>query len=211
MLTIVYLALAILGCGYVALATVLGHGADAGGGADAGHGTVSGGAGSYGLEGSGHGSVSADVAAAPAFQFPLFSPLALATLFGATGGFGLIAKAGFGVSDSASLLIALPSALATAYAVTYASWRISRSSIGSSEIRTKDLVGASGEVVTPIPQGGVGEVAVLVGGQRFASAAREINGRDVARGATVVVRQMGGATMLVEEAVGVRNGRTSNG
>lgn len=211
MLTIVYLALAILGCGYVVLATVLGHGVDAGGGAEVGHGTVSDAAGSYGVESSGHGSVTADVAAASAFHFPLFSPLALATLFGATGGFGLIAKAGFGVSDTVSLFIALPAALITAYAVTYASWRVTRSSIGSSEIRTRELVGASGEVVTPIPTGGVGEVLVLVGGQRFTNAAREVNGGDLPRGATVVVRHMGGTTLFVEEAVAVRNARTPNG
>jgi membrane protein implicated in regulation of membrane protease activity len=209
-LTVVYLALAIIGCGYVVLATVLGHGADAGG-ADAGHGTVHDAGGGYGVESTGHGSVTADSAVASAFHFPLFSPLALATLFGATGGFGLIAKSGFGVSDSMSLLIALPAALATAYAVTYASWRVTRSSVGSSEIRTRELVGAPGEVVTPIPQGGVGEVAVVVGGQRFSSAAREVNGAAIARGAEVVVRRMAGTTMLVEEAVAVRNARTPNG
>jgi membrane protein implicated in regulation of membrane protease activity len=209
-LTIVYLALAILGCGYVVLATVLGYGADAGG-ADAGHATAHDAGGGYGVDATGHGSVTADVAAAPAFHFPLFSPLALATLFGATGGFGLIAKAGFGVSDSMSLLIALPAALVTAYAVTYASWRVTRSSIGSSEIRTRELIGASGEVVTPIPHGGVGEVAVVVGAQRFTNAAREVNGGDVERGAEVVVRRIAGTTMLVEAVAAVRNARTPNG
>lgn len=210
MLTIVYLALAVLGCGYVVLATVFGHTADAGG-ADGGHGTVHDGAGSYGVESSGHGSVSADSAATASFHFPFFSPLALATLFGATGGFGLIAKAGFTLDDGMSLLVALPAALLTAYAVTYTSWRVTRSSIGSSEIRTRELVGAVGEVVTPIPQGGVGEVAVVVGGQRFTNAARAMGGAAVPRGASVIVRQMGGATMLVEEAMAAPHVRTPNG
>ena len=210
MLIIVYLALAVLGCGYVVLATVLGHTADAGG-ADAGHGTVHDGAGSYGVESSGHGSVSADTATTAGFHFPLFSPLALATLFGATGGFGLIAKAGFKVDDGTSLLVALPAALVTAYVVTYASWRITRASIGSSEIRTRDLIGAVGEVVTPIPAGGVGEVAVVVGGQRFTNAARDLQGGEIPRGASVVVRQMGGATMFVEAAEAARTARTPHG
>lgn len=210
MLTIVYLALAVLGCGYVVLATVFGHTADAGD-AGGGHGTVHDGAGSYGVESSGHGSVSADTAAAASFHFPFFSPLALATLFGATGGFGLIAKAGFNLGDAASLLTALPAALVTAYVVTYASWRVTRASIGSSEIRTRELVGAAGEVVTPIPAGGVGEVVVVVGGQRFTNAARDVDGGDIPRGASVIVRRMGGTTMFVEAAVAVRNARTPNG
>ena len=56
-----------------------------------------------------------------------------------------MAKAGFNLGDAASLLTALPSALVTAYVVTYASWRVTRASIGSSEIRTRVLVGAVGE------------------------------------------------------------------
>ena len=88
---------------------------------------------------------------------------------------------------------------------------MTRASIGSSEIRTRELVGAVGEVVTPIPAGGVGEVALIVGGQRFTNAAREVNGGDIPRGASIVVRQIGGATLLVEAAAAARTVRTPNG
>src|SRR5262245_37645232 len=44
----------------------------------------------------GHGSAAGSHAAGPAmFHFPFFSPLALATLFGAIGAYGLIAIHGF--------------------------------------------------------------------------------------------------------------------
>ena len=65
---------------------------------------------------------------AAAFTSPFFSPLALATLFGALGGFGLIAKHGFDASDATSLAVAGPAALGTSYLVTCAAWRLIRSS-----------------------------------------------------------------------------------
>ena len=195
MLTLVYLALALLGCGYIILASFLGHLSDSG---DSGaHHTEGGAQGSYGVDGSGHSSLSADSSAAAAFHFPFFSPLALATLFGALGGYGLIAKAGFHVSDGISLALAIPAGLATAYLVTYASWRVALSSRGTSQILAADLAGATGEVTTPIPADGVGEVSTIVGGQRFTAPAREVTGRAVPRGAFVTIQQQGGATLLV--------------
>jgi len=194
-LTLVYLALALLGCGYIIIASFLGHLTDSG---DSGaHVTEAGGQGVYGVDGSGHSSLSADSSAAVAFHFPFFSPLALATLFGALGGYGLIAKAGFRVSDATSLALAIPAGLVTAYLVTYLSWRVALSSRGSSQIRAADLAGATGEVTTPIPAGGVGEVSTIVGGQRFTAPAREVAGRAVPRGAFVTIQQQGGATLLV--------------
>src|SRR5712692_6844931 len=98
MLTMTFLLFALLGCLYVMVAAFLGH-ADFGGGGhahapDGGHGTETGHAASsqYGIDGTGHGSASAAGGGAAAFHFPFFSPLALATLMAAIGGWGLIAK-----------------------------------------------------------------------------------------------------------------------
>lgn len=174
MLTLVYLVLALLGCGYVIVATLLGHLMDAGDG--------------DGGDGHGH---------AGEFHYPFFSPLALAALFGALGGFGLIAKYGFRVGDGVSLAIAGPAALFTSYLVTYGTWRLARSSTGSSQIRTADLTGAVGEVVTPIPAGGLGEVTVMVEAQRFTAPARAASGDALPRGTIVIVEHYSGSTMVV--------------
>lgn len=196
MLTLAYLVFLMLGCGYVLVMLLLGHGhfGDMGGGH--GHHDASD-ASPYGLGGEGHGSVSAEVGGATAFHFPLFSPLALATLLGAVGAWGLIALKGFRASETGSLLIAVPAAVLTAYAITYLGFRIVSGSRGSSEIRMADLEGAQGEVTTPIPEGGMGEVVAIVRGQRYNGPARAADGGAVARGALVTVRAMVGGTMVV--------------
>ncbi len=205
----------VLGCGYVLMATILGHihvgdggHADAGGGGDlAGHDAAGHDAGGhdvggehYGMGGEGHGAASAAAAAAPAFHFPFFSPLAVATVIGCIGAFGLIAKFGWRASDTGSLLFALPAAVMAGYAVTYIGWRLMIGSIGSSEIRLSDLAGARAEVITPIPPGGVGEVAAMVRSQRYNGPAREVQGREVARGTIVIVEGLVGTTLVVRKS-----------
>jgi membrane protein implicated in regulation of membrane protease activity len=138
-----------------------------------------------------------DAHGAPSFHFPFFSPLAVATLFTSVGGFGLVAKYGVGLTDWPSLLVAGPASLGTTWAVTYFAYRVVSSSRGSSELRTASFAGALGEVVTPIPEGGVGEVAAVVDGQRFSGPAREAQGRPVARGTLVSVVQLVGSTLVV--------------
>ncbi len=186
----------VFGCGYVLVSLLLGHG-------DFGHeGDHAGGLHEvhvdYGVNHTGHGTAEAGHGFSD-FHFPFFSPLALATLLGSVGAFGLITRHGLGVSEGWSLALALPAALATTYVITYAGWRLASGSRGTSQISPRDLEGAAGEVITPIPAGGVGEVAAMVGGQRFASAAREEHGREVPRGARVTVKSMVGTTLLVSK------------
>jgi membrane protein implicated in regulation of membrane protease activity len=207
MLTLMYLALAVLGAGYVLFAALLGHLADAfdGGTSHGEAGQASDGdAGAYGLGHEGHGATHATGVDASAFHFPFFSPLALATLFGSLGAWGLITKYGVGVRDAASLALSIPLAVGTAYLVTYAAWRLVRGSQGTSAIRLADLVGAAAEVLTPIPAGGAGEVAATVAGQRFTGPAREAQGREVGRGASVTVVRVVGATLVVSATDGTR-------
>ncbi len=194
MLTLAYLALALLGAGYIVVAAALGHFADAGGtdGSAAPAGDMS-----YGVDHGGHAHASASDGAVTPFHFPFFSPLALATLFASLGGYGLIALFGLKVSDATSLALAVPAALATAYGVTWFAHRVVVSSRGSSQIRMEAIVGAAGEVTAPIPTGGIGEATVMVGAQRFSAPARALDGQGLTRGTAVVVRQMAGSTLIV--------------
>lgn len=209
MLTMAYLSMAVLGCLYIVISAFLGHltdFGDSGGhgdGGDGGHfghdpGHAEGHADAYGVDGHGHGHVATGTGGGATFHFPFFSPLAVATLFTAIGGWGLIARHGFGLEDAASLAVALPAAVATAYGVTRFAWGLMMSSRASSVLALHRFAGAFGEVVTPIPEGGLGEVAALVEGQRFTAAAREKNGRALPRGAAVKVLRLTGSTLLVE-------------
>ena len=181
MLTVAFIAFAGAGCLYVLVGAFLGHHFDAG--AVHGHG------GSDGHD-AGH-------AGAPVFHVPLFSPLALATLLAMVGGYGLIALHGFHLSETMSVVVAVPLALASTYAVAYAAFRLTAGSKASTLVRAADVVGAIAEVTTPIPAGGVGEAVAVVGGQRLSGPAREERGRDVPRGAAVTVVRMVGPTLVV--------------
>jgi membrane protein implicated in regulation of membrane protease activity len=208
MLVLAYIALAVVGAGYVLVATLLGHVSDAGGDAghgdaghgDAGHGDAHTSAEHYGFDHSGHGSASAGDAHGASFHFPFFSPLALATLTGATGALGLFAHYGLGLEGNASLLVAVPGAIALSYGVSYMAWRIVGSSSATSTIRPSDLEGAEGEVTTPIPTGGLGEVVAQVGGERFSSSAREADGGALPRGAHVRIVRLVAGTLVVQAA-----------
>ncbi len=197
MLTLTYIALAGIGCLYILLSILLGHffgGEDASGHAaeHAPH------AEAYGVDHSGHGAAAASGAAAAVFHFPFFSPLALATLSASVGGLGLVAQHGLGLGDTASLLLAAPGALALTYAVTYAAWRLAQGSRGTTMLRDDDFAGTPAEVLTPIPAGGLGEVAAVVHGERFTSAAREVSGLAVPRGARIRVVRRIGSTLEVQ-------------
>jgi membrane protein implicated in regulation of membrane protease activity len=198
-LTLMYIALAVVGCGYVLISAFLGHLGveESGSGHGGGHVHVDHAAGEqYGLDGRGHGSTSAGHGG-EAFHFPFFSPLAVSTLLAAVGGYGLITLHGFRLGDGTSLLVAVPAAVATAYGITYAGWRLASGSTGSEVIRLAQLAGSHAEVTVPIPAGGVGEAVAMVGGQRYAAPAREAGGREVPRGTPVTVVEMVGPTLVV--------------
>jgi hypothetical protein len=212
-----YIAFAVVGCGYVLVSAFLGHlGVEDGGGHAGGHAGHGGehvhvhhSAGEhYGLDGKGTGSTSAG-GGGGGFHFPFFSPLAISTLLASVGGYGLIALYGFHLGDGMSLLAALPAAIATAYAITYAGWRLATGSQASSVIRLSSLPGSLAEVSVPIPAGGVGEVVAMVAGERYAAPAREVNGREVARGTPVRVVEMVGPTLVV--SLGVSPGTGGGG
>jgi membrane protein implicated in regulation of membrane protease activity len=168
MLTLTYIILAVAGCGYVLVALALGQVFEGDGATDG------------------------------TFQFPLLSPSGLATLAGSLGAFGLIVQFGFGLADWPSVLVAVPLAFVFSYAATYAAWRVLVGSSTTSAIAAADLAGVEAEVITPIPAGGVGEAAAFVGGQRYASPAREVDGLEVPRGAVVSVVRLAGSTLLVK-------------
>ncbi|MBV8202945.1 MAG: hypothetical protein JOZ15_20195, partial [Acidobacteria bacterium] len=136
---------------------------------------------------------------------------ALATLVAAIGGYGLIAKFGLDAGDGASLAMAIPAALLTAYGVTYVGWRLVNASRASSVIDLEALTGRLAEITIPIPAGGVGEALAVTGGQRYAAPAREVDGAAVPRGATVIIVTAGTTLMVRAGTAGAAGRHESRG
>jgi membrane protein implicated in regulation of membrane protease activity len=70
----------------------------------------------------------------------------------------------------------------------------------SSELRMTTLVGKTAEVSVGIPAGGVGQVALTVGGERSEHIARAAGGAAVPRGTEVVITALGGDSVVVSPA-----------
>ena len=78
--------------------------------------------------------------------------------------------------------------------------RLLHSQQASSEVRMVELVGQPGLTTIAIPAGGSGEVTVTVRGERSAHIARSSDGGAIPRGTDVIVRSVGGDTIVVARA-----------
>lgn len=78
--------------------------------------------------------------------------------------------------------------------------RILYSQQASSELHMSGLVGRSAEVSVGIPDGGLGQVALTVGGERSEHIARAADGRGIARGTEVLVTALRGDSVVVAPA-----------
>ncbi len=72
----------------------------------------------------------------------------------------------------------------------------SRTQAGA-EFKTSDAAGRVAEVITAIPEGGIGEIAYIVRGQRQLAGARAVDGGAIKKGTTVVIERMMGTTAHV--------------
>jgi membrane protein implicated in regulation of membrane protease activity len=75
--------------------------------------------------------------------------------------------------------------------------RFLHSQQASSEVRMASLVGRSAEVVVAIPDGGVGQVTLTIGGERSDHIARSADGRAIARGSDVTITGLRGDLVVV--------------
>ncbi len=163
-----------------------GHGEGADGHAGDGHG--------------GHAQGHAD-AGGGASDMPGFAPLSpttIASFIPAFGGFGMVFSR-FGPTSSAwvSAPLAALGGFGVALAVFWLFRAIFVRTQGSSEGRVAEVVGLSATVITPIAEGGVGEIAYVQGGSRYSAPARAENGTAIANGAAVRITRVVGTQFFV--------------
>lgn len=125
------------------------------------------------------------------------SMLAIASFISAFGAFGLIAVTLLNASPAASLVAALFGGLVMGLAAQ-AFFIYILSPTVSSEVHQTKLIGMAAEIITPIPENGVGQVALVVEGARMTYSARATNqGESYPRGTPVRIERIVGGVAYV--------------
>ncbi len=178
---LVYLFCLVVGFVFVLGSAVLGHlGGD--------HGHVGG--------SGGHAEAGADSSDAPGVS--LFSPIVMAAFVAAFGAFGLVFTQ-FQATKSpvVSAALSIVCAILVAGTIVNLLRKLVRASDSSSESQVATLAGHVATVITPIPAGGVGEIAYVQGGTRYTAPARESNGASVGNGSEVIINRVVGSQFYV--------------
>jgi len=126
------------------------------------------------------------------------NPVIIATFFGGFGGFGVLGTRLFCLPDFLSLLVALPAGLALGGGMFAVYARLAATAEADSTITWRDVQGVVAEVITPIPENGLGEILYVAKGSRRSSPARTIDGWAVPRGTRVTVLKMANGVAIVD-------------
>ena len=125
------------------------------------------------------------------------SMLAVASFVSAFGAFGLIAVTLFDAGAVISLAMAFFGGITVGFLAQLFFLYILSPTI-SSEIRQANLVGMVGEITTPIPTNGIGQIAFVAEGSRVTYSARSTDDEiSVARGTPVRIERIVGSMAYV--------------
>ena len=113
------------------------------------------------------------------------------------GGVGALMHYTFKSGAGVSLAVAAVGGLALALMIGLIIRKIVTSTQAGSE--PVKITGLPAEVITPIPAGGLGEVAYVAKGTRFAAPARAKDGGAIEKSAAVTIVETAGATCVVEK------------
>ncbi|HUK83248.1 MAG TPA: NfeD family protein [Verrucomicrobiae bacterium] len=161
----------------------------------------------HGIEGAGHtadevsqmghepGTIDSGVHMTP------FNPVVIAIFLVSFGGTGLASMQLFNW-HLVSLAVAAPSGFVLA-AITFAIFeRMFSATQGSSEPTQQEAIGKEAEVITPIPENGLGEIAYTRRGSRFTAAARSESGAAIPKHSVVTVTRVVGNMFHVKPTGG---------
>jgi membrane-bound ClpP family serine protease len=153
---------------------------------DAGHVDGSGGHAEAGMDASDMPGVSA------------FSPSIISCFITAFGGFGVIFHEIPATRQVwASAPLAMVGAFFVASLLLWALRKLFHNTQSSSESRLSNIIGLVGQVITPIPANGVGEIAYVEKGARYSAPAREEKGSPIPSGQPVKITRVDGSQFFV--------------
>lgn len=128
----------------------------------------------------------------------IFSPTIICSFITSFGGFGLIFSQ---FHTTSKTVVSAPLAALCSLVVAGGLYKflsvVFRNTQSSSESHVGRLAGTEANVISPIPAGGVGEIAYVVGGSRYTAAARVENGQAVAVGKPVKITRIVGTQFYV--------------
>lgn len=128
------------------------------------------------------------------------SPTVIATFLTGFGGGGLLAHSYFQLSVGKGVLVALLTGVLLSAGTFGALTLLFKNTQAGSEYSLDDMVGRVVQIITPIPENGTGEVALVAKGTRIIGPARSSDGKAIQRNTPVEIVQVVGNVYYVRVA-----------
>jgi membrane-bound ClpP family serine protease len=128
------------------------------------------------------------------------SPTVIATFLTGFGGGGLLANSYFQLSVGKGVLVALLTGVLLSAGTFGALTLLFKNTQAGSEYTLDDMVGRVVQIITPIPENGTGEVALVAKGTRIIGPARSSDGKSIQRNTPVEIVQVVGNVYYVRVA-----------
>jgi len=172
---IVYFISFIVGIGYALIVGLAGHFFD-------------------GDAGDAHMDVGTDLPISP------LSPTIISTFLAGFGGGGLLANSYFQISLGRGVAVALLTGVLLSGGTFAVLTLLFKNTQAGSEYSLNDMVGKVVQVITPIPENGTGEVAMIAKGTRVVGPARSEDGKAIPRNSAVEIIRVVGSLYYVSRS-----------
>jgi len=143
-------------------------------------------------------------------HFSPLSPTVIATFLTAFGGMGMICMKVFDMRPYTSLPASLLVGLGVAAAIFALFEWIFEKTQASVNVDAAQLVGTHADVITPIPEKGIGEIAFVASGLRQNAPARSVDGQAIESPVEVEIVRVVGSSYIVRR-VGQQSGAARPG
>jgi membrane protein implicated in regulation of membrane protease activity len=134
--------------------------------------------------------------------FSPVSPTVIATFITAFGGGGIVATEGLKWGALPAVALACGSGFAIAGLVYGVLSTVYKRTQGSSEAHAEDAIGVTAQVLTPISNDTVGEIAYVCRGSRLTGPARPIDNQAIGKNTLVEIIRVVGSTLYVRPVSG---------
>ena len=128
------------------------------------------------------------------------SPTVISTFLTGFGGGGLIANSYLGLPVGKGVLMAILTGILLSGGTYTILLLLFRGTQAGAEYSSDEMLGRTVQIITPIPENGTGEIAIVIKGTRVNGPARSLDGKAVPRGAPVVVEKVVGNIYYVKAA-----------